>query len=466
MEIYQRPLTIEEHAAIYVGGVFFVLRLLATHCDALRVQMGEQTHLGFALVLTGLMSLARHPTLHGIAKALGVRSHDTLRNAFLSSTWKAALVMAALVQFAVMTAMGGPGSRGVLILDDVIIPKRYAKHLPYVHWDYDYVTARPVRCLRVVMLVWTNGLLKVPVGFRIWHKEGSAYLRDHQLPYQTKHDLARQLLIEVRQAHLPFDYLAFDSWYAAKENVRWLCEQQILFVTVLPCNTKVRLGEKPPAAPKRRGPARQWYRCDQLETVYPPQQTSHRYAELRARARKMPVRYGPAPDELALVAVWHFRQEPELVEQAQQEAKKPRKKQHPHLYILTNMTSLPVAEIVRRYRRRWAVEVLFRDLKQHLGLGACIVRHPQAGERHLALCLLSYVGLELLRQECHQVTGRELSSITIGDVKADLARAMVVVTPQGEVQQMALGRVEALPKNLFLEVQAALAKPDGTRMVA
>lgn len=114
----------------------------------------------------------------------------------------------------------------------------------------------------------------------------------------------------------------------------------------------------------------------------------------------------------------------------------------------------------------YTIEVLFRDLKQHLGVGAVVVRHPEAGERHLALCLLSYVGLELLRLECHQVTGRELSSITLGDVQADLARAMVVVTPQGEVPQITLGRVEPLPKTLLREVQAALATPDGTRIVA
>jgi len=465
MFLYHRPLTIEEHAAVYVGGLFVVFRLLGIHFDALRVEMGEQTHLGFALLLTGLMSLVRHPTLRSIAQLLGVRSHDTLRNAFLSATWKATIVVAALVQFAIQQATGMPGYGGILILDDVIIPKRWAKHVPYVYWDYDYVTEQPVRCMRVVMLVWTNGLLKIPVGFKLWHKEGSAYWQDREEPYQTKHDLARQLLIEVQQAHIPFDYLAFDSWYASKENIRWLCEQQISFVTVLPCTSKVRLGEKPPAAPKRRGPARQWYRCEQLEAVYPPQQTSHRYPKLQARARRISVHYGPAPNELALVVVWGFRQEPELLEQAQQEAKKPRKKRHPHLYIVTNMTSLTVPEIVRRYRRRWAVEVLFRDLKQHLGLGACIVRHAEAGEKHVALCLLSYVGLELLRLECHQVTGRELLSITIGDVKADLARTMVLVTPQGDRPQVATVRLEAWPKNLFPVAQAALAEPVETRIV-
>jgi hypothetical protein len=40
---------------------------------------------------------------------------------------------------------------------------------------------------------------------------------------------------------------------------------------------------------------------------------------------------------------------------------------------------------------------------------------------------------------------------------------MVLVTPQGEVQQIASVRVEALPKALFPVVQAALAQPVGTR---
>jgi hypothetical protein len=466
MFLYQRPLTIEEHAAIYMGGLFIVLRLLGQHFASLRAPLDEKTWLGLALIVTGLMSLAKHPTLHRIAQALGVRSHDTLRNTFLSSGWKAAAIMAALVQFALLQAAGLPGNWGILILDDVIIPHRYAKYLPYAYWDYDHVTERPVRCLRVVMRVWTNGLLKIPVGFKIWHKEGAAYWQTQEGPYQTKHDLARELLVEAQQAHIPFEYLAFDRWYASKEHIRWLCEQQILFVTVLPCNAKVRLQEKPPAAPKGPRGNRRWYRCEQLEGVYPPHETSHRYPEWHSRACKILVRYGPKAAELALVPIWYFRHEPELLEQVQQEAKKPRKKQHPHLYLLTNMTDLPVAEIVRRYRRRWAVEVLFRDLKQHLGVGACLVRQAEAGEKHLALCLLSYVGLELLRRECHQVTGRELTSITIGEVKADLARALVVVTPQGEVHQMTPGQVEPLPKSLFPALQTAFAEPDGTRIAS
>ena len=127
---------------------------------------------------------------------------------------------------------------------------------------------------------------------------------------------------------------------------------------------------------------------------------------------------------------------------------------------------LPIAGEAEFVICDYTIEVLFRDLKQHLGLGACIVRHPEAGERHLALCLLSYVGLELLRLECHQVTGRELSSITIGEVKADLAGTMVLVTPPEDLPQVATVRVEAWPKNLFSVAQAAFAKPVETRRVA
>jgi len=466
MFLYQRSLTVEEHAAIYVGAVFVVLRLLGAHFDQLRGQMGPATHLGFALLVAGLMSLRKYQTLRGIAQALGLRSHDTLRNALLSTAWKPAVIVAALVQFVLQQGSGLPGRWGVLILDDVIIPKRYAKKLPFVHWDYDYVTDRPIRCMRVVMLVWTNGLIKIPVGFKLWHKQGSAYLREHGMAYQTKHQLARQLVIDTLAAQVPFDYLTFDSWYASKDNIQWLCEQEIRFVTVLPCNAKVRLLERPLTAPRHSGRPREWYRCEQLETVYPPHDTCHRYPDLQARAKQLPVRYSAAPDRLSLVPVWHFRDVPELAEQAAQEAKKPRKKQHPHLYILTNMPGLSVREIVAAYRRRWAIEVLFRDLKQHLGLGACVVRQPEAGERHLALCLLGYVGLEVLRQECHQDTRRALDTLTIGDVKTDLAQTVVLVTRNEPERLMIPARVEPLPKALSPVIQAALAEPVGTRISA
>ena len=48
---------------------------------------------------------------------------------------------------------------------------------------------------------------------------------------------------------------------------------------------------------------------------------------------------------------------------------------------------------------RWDVEVLFRGVKQLAGLGACQCYVDRAMVRHVALVMLSYVMLQLLRTD-------------------------------------------------------------------
>ena len=59
------------------------------------------------------------------------------------------------------------------------------------------------------------------------------------------------------------------------------------------------------------------------------------------------------------------------------------------LAIVTNATALAPREIVACYERRWAIEVLFKELKGTLGLGEYQVQTRQGIERHLHLYALA-----------------------------------------------------------------------------
>ena len=65
------------------------------------------------------------------------------------------------------------------------------------------------------------------------------------------------------------------------------------------------------------------------------------------------------------------------------------------LTLATNDSTLSAKEVVEAYRNRWAIEVLFKDAKQHLGLGDYQLLKYQAVERYLQLvmcahCLLTH----------------------------------------------------------------------------
>jgi len=66
-------------------------------------------------------------------------------------------------------------------------------------------------------------------------------------------------------------------------------------------------------------------------------------------------------------------------------------------YLATNELGADLTTLVRRKRSRWSVETIFRDSKQYAGLGACQARVDQAMVRHVALVLVAFVVLPMLR---------------------------------------------------------------------
>jgi hypothetical protein len=59
-----------------------------------------------------------------------------------------------------------------LIIDDTVIPKPFATAMEGLAWVFSSQERRPVYGFSLVLLVWTDGRLRVPLGVRLWHKGG------------------------------------------------------------------------------------------------------------------------------------------------------------------------------------------------------------------------------------------------------------------------------------------------------
>jgi SRSO17 transposase len=66
-------------------------------------------------------------------------------------------------------------------------------------------------------------------------------------------------------------------------------------------------------------------------------------------------------------------------------------------YLVSTNLHLSALDIIKYYAKRWKIEQMIKDLKQRLGLGDYQVRNLQAIQRHVALSLLSYALLILLK---------------------------------------------------------------------
>lgn len=96
------------------------------------------------------------------------------------------------------------GEKGYLVLDDTTW-RRFTKKAEAVSFVWDSSVGKVVFGMNVVLLIWTDGKRKVPLGLRVWHKGG-----------KSKVELAAELLRQARTRGVSPEFVLFDSWYAAR----------------------------------------------------------------------------------------------------------------------------------------------------------------------------------------------------------------------------------------------------------
>jgi hypothetical protein len=149
--------------------------------------------------LTALLYYGTSTSCVALAEALQTVSHDRLTR-MLQADWSGQT----LLELAVRTLF--VWERGYLILDDTVIPKPFATAIESLAWVYSSQERKPVYGLSLVLLIWTNGTLRIPLGIRFWHTGGP-----------SKYALALELLSYARnRLRCRPEYVLFDAWYPSK----------------------------------------------------------------------------------------------------------------------------------------------------------------------------------------------------------------------------------------------------------
>jgi len=312
------------------------------------------------LYVTGLILLDARQTQTRVTRFLPGRCHDALNRLLRVMPFSTRAVMALLIAWA---KRQGAGS---LCLDDVVIEKAFARKLPLAGWTYSFAKKRKVYGLHLVVLLWCShdGHWRLPVAFRLWRPKRSIGKRD----YRTKLQLAEQMLKEVIAAGLVCDYVVFDTHYTAGWFTKLLGRLGLVWVGTLHPRTivvwhnrKIPISELAPRLPLRWRP----------------------HLGLRAVALRV---YAPTFGPLRLVVT---------------------RNRHGNVeYLVSNDLTADRTCIVLRKRSRWPIETIFRDLKQFAGLEACQCWVDQAMVRHVALALLTFTVLQMLRIHPTETVGQ------------------------------------------------------------
>jgi len=359
--------------------------------------------LALAVYITGLITLPQARTTN-IAEEIGLVSHDQLSRMLAALSWTITSGAICAVKFIEFLGING----GYLIIDDVLIPKPFAKLIAFCGWDWDHSKHYNVFGQRLVFVIWCNGYLIIPLLFAFWQKDPykvrkrkkrgrgrprkpgrpvtnfSAKARARRahyrrrrkalrlrkrlqngVHYRTKNELARVLVWKLVRAGIKCDFILFDNWYASAENLALFERLQLYWVTRVKENAKVYYQQQ---------------RIMVKEVANTVNKANyHYYDTICARVRSFQVMIA---DRILKLTVIKDDSAPEGGRIK---------------YLLTNATHLTNLEHVFWYRARWSIEVFFRDIKQYLNLSSCEARSKEVVVAHVVLVCIAYTFMQLLK---------------------------------------------------------------------
>jgi len=204
---------------------------------------------------------------------------------------------------------------GWLCLDDTGIEKEYSKSIEYTDFIWSSNLKRSIMGINVVALYWTDGKIRIPMGFRIHVPIKKA------VKYRTKIDIAIELIVSNEAFCKTCSYIAFDSWYCSKR-ILTLCS-----LMGLHCSSRLKKNRL---------------------VVF--------------KGRKMAV--SALPKRFCTVKLPGYG---EVLVYRDYCTDSPR-------YLMSTEIFLSAKGMKKRYDNRWRIEESFRYMKQNLGLCSCQCR--------------------------------------------------------------------------------------------
>jgi DDE superfamily endonuclease len=253
---------------------------------------------------------------------------------------------------------------GVVIFDDSIEEKPYTDENDLICWHWDHSKERSVKGINFMTALYSSGEVSLPVSFQLISKtehyvDAKSGKTKRKSPV-TKNEYYRQMLFQCVKNQLPFRYVLNDSWFASKENMKWIKEAlNKEFVMPLKLNRKVALS----ASQKQQG------RYQAVQTLALSQNT---LLEIYLEGVDFP---------LTLIKQVFTNEDGSTG----------------ILYLVTSDRTLSYDQITALYQKRWKVEVYHKSLKQNASLAKSPTRTVVTQGNHFFAALYAYVKLEVLK---------------------------------------------------------------------
>lgn len=316
----------------------------------------------WTLVL-GVLLNARRANLVHLTKTLPGHTHRTAHGVFLSrADWDAPGLLDTEVQHLLRRMKPRRGETIYLVIDDTRIPKRGTKMFG-VSKIWDHKQQRFVHGHIVVTAAILFRGVTLPWRFELWLAKrwaGRSFRKSTEIAAEMIQAFDPPKGLKVR--------VLFDAFYLSPVVTKVCKTRGFTWFSV---------------AAKNRTIVRTWGVSQRIGDLGP--------GLLKYRGQRVRMRRARGWAKMRIAAV-----EGRLARTGDVRlvfSKRPRSAWKSMVAFATNETKLSARTIVSVYEKRWAIEVLFKELRGDLGLGDYQVLSKDAIQRHLHLCGLAHLML-------------------------------------------------------------------------
>lgn len=252
--------------------------------------------------------------------------------------------------------------KSFLVGDDTIVVKEFSELLEKLGLVNAWNKHDKHKGYKIVVLLWTNGHITIPIDFRVW--------LDGVTP--TKVDLAGEMIVE-NYKKVQFDMLLLDGLYPSAKMLELLDSLSVLFIMRLPKNRQI---------------------CTQKGGV---QIKIGKHGAFKLNKNTRTKRFAGYMNGTLRYITAHKQ--------------KNRNGEYKTRYLISNFKQTAI-NILIFYTFRWTIEKLFRTIKQKLGLQDCLSRSISGQKNHIWMVLTSYAIADAIKlQESYKTTDEAIRMI-------------------------------------------------------
>jgi IS4 transposase len=289
------------------------------------------------------------------------------------------------------------GGYSTLLIDDT--PKeKYGKKVEYISRFKNHLKGVTCTGYEVPFLAWTNGRSCIPLDFEL--KIGSklcthAKIGEYEAGSHT-HDRIQdaslfktEILIDFLKRALingiPFDFVSWDSWYNCSQIYKYVYEklvpQNIHLVTMIKQGRETYTYEKEKLTTKQLYVKAGEWKEMKIEKETDGGKTKLIKIKYKSLIIDLHDKTHKSNQPFIGKAKIYFIQLPN------------HQRTNEYRILLTTDLDMPIEKIIKIYSQRWQIEVMFRDLKQHLGFNQAKLSKYSAQIGDLTIRCIFYIML-------------------------------------------------------------------------